>query len=145
MAIPTGEYFQTPKELEKYLQFSYCIKCGACIAACPTMATDREYLGPTALAQAYRYNTYSRDGGFKARKDMVEFIYGVFSCHYAGECSRVCPKGVDSARAIQLMKRELVLDYLKLKRHKKPALALNPSEREEQKPRTLAPPFTGEC
>ena len=145
MTNPTGEYFQTPQELERYLQFTYCIKCGACIAACPTMATDRDYLGPTALAQAYRYNTDSRDGGFKARKDIVEFPHGVFSCHYAGECSRVCPKGVDPARAIQLMKRELVLDYLKLKRHKKPALALNPSERKEQKPRTLAPPFTVKC
>ena len=145
MRNPTGEYFQTPQELERYLQFSYCIKCGACIAACPTMATDRDYLGPTALAQAYRYNTDSRDGGFKARKDRVEFFHGVFNCHYAGECSRVCPKGVDPARAIQLMKRELVFDYLKLKRHKKPAFALNSSERKEQKPRTLAPPLTVKC
>ena len=142
MTNPTGEYFQTPQELEKYLQFTYCIKCGACIAACPTMATDRDYLGPTALAQAYRYNTDSRDGGFKARKDMVDVSHGVFNCHYAGECSRVCPKGVDPARAIQLMKRELVLDYLKLKRPKKPALALNSSKRGEQKLKILAPPFT---
>jgi len=142
MTNPTGEYFQTPQELEKYLQFTYCIKCGACIAACPTMATDRDYLGPTALAQAYRYNTDSRDGGFKARKDMVDVSHGVFNCHYAGECSRVCPKGVDPARAIQLMKRELVLDYLKLKRHKKPAHALKCSERVEQKPKVSAPPFT---
>ena len=28
--------------------------------------------------------------------------------------ARVCPKGVDPAKAIQLMKRELVLDYLHL-------------------------------
>ena len=142
MANPTGEYFQTPQELERYLQFTYCIKCGACIAACPTMATDRDYLGPIALAQAYRYNTDSRDDGFKARKDMVDVSHGVFNCHYAGECSRVCPKGVDPARAIQLMKRNLVLDYLKLKRHKKPAHALKSSERVEQKPKVSAPPFT---
>ena len=39
---PTGEYWQTPHELERYLQFSYCIKCGCCMAACPTVATDPE-------------------------------------------------------------------------------------------------------
>jgi len=141
---PTGEYFQTPQDLERYLQFTYCIKCGACMAACPTMATDREYLGPTALAQAYRYNADSRDYGFKARKNKVAVSHGVFSCHYAGECSNVCPKGVDPARAIQLMKRELVLDYLKLKRLKKPACAIDASNRGEQKQKILAPPFTVE-
>jgi hypothetical protein len=49
---------------------------------------------------------------------------------------------VDPARAIQLIKRELVLDYLKLKRHKKLAYALKCSERVEQKPKVSAPPFT---
>jgi succinate dehydrogenase / fumarate reductase iron-sulfur subunit len=144
MSEPTGEYFQTPQELEKYLQFTYCIKCGCCMAACPTRATDPEYLGPVSLTQAYRYCKDSRDDGFKARKNKVAVSHGVFNCHYAGECSRVCPKGVDPARAIQLMKRELVLDYLKLKRHKKPAHALKCSERVEQKPKVSAPPFTVE-
>lgn len=144
MSEPTGEYFQTPQELEKYLQFTYCIKCGCCMAACPTRATDPEYLGPVSLTQAYRYCKDSRDDGFKARKNKVAVSHGVFNCHYAGECSRVCPKGVDPARAIQLMKRELVLDYLKLKRHKKPAPALKCSERVEQKPKVSAPPFTVE-
>jgi len=142
MTNPTGEYFQSPQELEKYLQFTYCIKCGCCMAACPTRATDPEYLGPVSLTQAYRYCKDSRDNGFKARQNKVAVPHGVFSCHYAGECSNVCPKGVDPARAIQLMKRELVLDYLKLKRHKKPAPARNPSERKEQKPKVSAPPFT---
>ena len=46
---PTQEYWQSPHELEHYLQFSYCIKCGCCIAACPTMATDPQYAGPMPL------------------------------------------------------------------------------------------------
>jgi len=44
---PQGEFYQSPTELERYLQFSYCIKCGCCMAACPTLATDIRYLGPT--------------------------------------------------------------------------------------------------
>ena len=46
---------------------------------------------------------------------------GPWRCHFAGECSQVCPKGVDPAKAIQLMKRELVFDLLRLRRRKAPA------------------------
>jgi succinate dehydrogenase / fumarate reductase iron-sulfur subunit len=111
---PTGEYWQSPHQLEQYLEFSYCIKCGCCMAACPTYATDPEYAGPMPLAQAHRYNSDSRDGGFAARKAVLTGERGPWRCHFAGECSRVCPKGADPARAIQLMKRQLVFDYLKL-------------------------------
>lgn len=142
MENPTGEFFQTPHELEEYLQFTYCIKCGCCMAACPTMATDREYLGPVALAQAYRYNTDSRDGGYEMRKGIVGAAHSAFNCHYAGECSNVCPKGVDPARAIQLMKRDLVLDYLKLKKRKKPCRVMGVHSDVERKPPIPFPPYT---
>jgi succinate dehydrogenase / fumarate reductase iron-sulfur subunit len=125
---PTGEFWQSAHELERYLQFSYCIKCACCMAACPTVATDPLYSGPMPLAQAHRYNTDTRDGGFAARREGLAGEAGPWRCHYAGECSRVCPKGVDPARAIQLMKRELVLDYLRLRRAKCPAkVAAKPS------------------
>ena len=114
LAQPTGEYWQSPHQLEQYLEFSYCIKCGCCMAACPTYATDPDYAGPMPLAQAHRYNSDSRDGGFDARKALLSGGRGPWRCHFAGECSRVCPKGVDPARAIQLMKRQLVMDYFRL-------------------------------
>ncbi len=117
---PTGEYWQSSEELENYLQFSYCIKCGCCMAACPTVATDPVYSGPMPLGQAQRYNSDSRDGGFAHRKKVLSGERGPWRCHYAGECSRACPKGVDPAKAIQLMKRELVLDYLRLRRGHEP-------------------------
>ncbi len=106
---PTGEYWQTPHELERYLQFSYCIKCGCCMAACPTVATDPKYSGPMPLAQAHRYNSDTRDGGFARRRELLSVGSGPWRCHFAGECSQVCPKGVDPAKAIQLMKQDLVL------------------------------------
>lgn len=111
---PTDQYWQSPHQLEQYLQFSFCIKCGCCMAACPTVATDPVYSGPQPLAQGYRYLIDSRDGGFDERKRVLAGDAGPWRCHYAGECSNVCPKGVDPARAIQLMKRELVFDYLRL-------------------------------
>ena len=120
---PTAEYWQSPEELEHYLQFSYCIKCGCCMAGCPTYATDPVYSGPMPLTQSHRYNADGRDGGFAARKVVLFGERGPWRCHYAGECSRVCPKGVDPAKAIQIMKRELVLSYLHLRKQKCPSAA----------------------
>ena len=126
VAQPTGEYWQSPHQLEQYLEFSYCIKCGCCMAACPTYATDSDYAGPMPLAQAHRYNADSRDGGFDERKKLLSGGRGPWRCHFAGECSRVCPKGVDPARAIQLMKRQLVFEYLRLWKQPCPASLAKP-------------------
>ena len=123
---PTGEYWQSAHQLEEDLQFSYCIKCGCCMAACPTYATDPQYSGPMPLAQAHRYNADSRDGGFKQRREVMAGERGPWKCHFAGECSQVCPKGVDPAKAIQLMKRALVLDYLRLWKQPCPASVAKP-------------------
>jgi succinate dehydrogenase / fumarate reductase iron-sulfur subunit len=49
---PTGEYCQSQQELLNYLQFAYCIKCGLCLSACPTVATSDSYTGPQALTQS---------------------------------------------------------------------------------------------
>ncbi|MCX5801795.1 MAG: succinate dehydrogenase iron-sulfur subunit [Candidatus Eisenbacteria bacterium] len=116
---PTGEFFQSAEELDRYLQFAYCIKCGLCMAACPTVATDRKYLGPQPLAQAYRYSADSRDEGLAERKDVVFSPHGAFRCHFAGACSEACPKGVDPAFGIQLLKRQAFAGALGLLRRRK--------------------------
>ena len=122
---PAGEFYQSPEQLEGYLQFTYCIKCGCCMAACPTLATDARYLGPMPLTAAQRYNEDTRDAGRRDRSAVTGASNGAFRCHYAGECSRACPKGVDPARAIQFLKRRLVLDYLHLARRPIPCQKLH--------------------
>ena len=98
------EFLQTPEDVEKYLQFSYCIKCGLCNSGCPTMATDKSFIGPQGLGQAYRYVADGRDKGKKERLKVVDESHGIWRCHFAGTCSHVCPKGVDPAMAIQLLR-----------------------------------------
>ena len=141
---PKGGFIQSSEELMNYLQFSHCTKCGACMAACPTVAIDSDFLGPMPLTAAHRYNVDSRDEGFELRKSKISALHGVFNCHYAAECSSVCPKGVDPARAIQLMKRDLILSLLKLKR-KRTRAPLAPSPTASAKPKKdvpQAPEFT---
>ena len=102
------DLIQTPEELEKFIQFSGCIKCGLCNSACPTMATDTSFVGPQALAQAYRYIADNRDKGKDQRLRIIDDSHGIWRCHTAGSCSQVCPKGVDPAMGIQLLRGYLL-------------------------------------
>jgi succinate dehydrogenase / fumarate reductase iron-sulfur subunit len=111
------EFIQKPEDVEMYLQFSYCIKCGLCYSACPTVGTDKRFPGPQALAQMYRYLIDNRDDATKERLRIVDDRHGVWRCHFAGSCSTVCPKGVDPALGIQLL-RAYLLGYGKEKRKK---------------------------
>ena len=102
------EFPQSPEELEQYIQFANCIKCGLCNSACPTMATDSSFIGPQALAQAYRYVADNRDKGKDSRLKIIDESHGIWRCHFAGSCSQVCPKGVDPAMGIQFLRGYLL-------------------------------------
>jgi len=136
---PKRELKQTPEELESYLQFSYCIKCGLCVSACPTAATDKEFLGPQALAQAYRYSADSRDEGLKARMEAIDLTHGIFNCHLGSACSEACPKGVDPALAIQFLKKEVVTHSWGIKSFRKGAEEMPPMEH-KPKPNAVKAP-----
>jgi succinate dehydrogenase / fumarate reductase, iron-sulfur subunit len=103
-----SEFKQSPEDVNKYLQFSYCIKCGLCYSACPVVATDVRFPGPQALAQAYRYFMDTRDNAAKERMNIVDNKHGIWRYHFAGSCSAVCPKGVDPALGIQLFRGYLM-------------------------------------
>ena len=105
---PEREFLQSPKELQEYIQFAGCIKCGLCNSVCPTMATDSKFVGPQALAQAYRYVGDSRDHGRESRLKVIDESHGIWRCHFAGSCSQVCPKGVDPAMGIQMLRGYLM-------------------------------------
>jgi fumarate reductase iron-sulfur subunit len=108
-----GEYLQTPAELEEYKQFSMCINCMLCYSACPVYGLDPDFLGPAAIALAQRYNLDSRDQGGHERLDVLSEAGGVWACTFVGECTRVCPKHVDPAGAIQRYKVTAVTESVK--------------------------------
>jgi fumarate reductase iron-sulfur subunit len=106
-----GEYTQTPEELAAYKQYSMCINCMLCYAACPVYQNNEDFLGPAILALAQRYNHDSRDSGQDQRHELIWASEGVWDCTFIGECSVVCPKHVDPAGAIQQAKVESTLGW----------------------------------
>lgn len=125
---PVGEYFQSHQELINYIQFAYCIKCGLCLAACPTAATSDKFIGPQSLTQAWRYTIDSRDEGAGERAEQLYSSHGVYRCHFAGTCSQVCPKGVDPALAIQLAKKEAFVRAFGIRKQRRAARVAPPVE-----------------
>jgi fumarate reductase iron-sulfur subunit len=108
-----GEYLQTPEQHEAYKQYSMCINCLLCYAACPVYGLDPGFIGPAAIALAQRYNMDSRDQGAQERMDVLAQHEGAWGCTFVGECTKVCPKHVDPAGAIQRYKLTAALDRFK--------------------------------
>ena len=111
--ISQGEYLQTPAQLENYRQFSMCINCLLCYAACPVYGLDNMFTGPAAIALAQRYNLDSRDQGSHERLEILSEHEGMWGCTFVGECTEVCPKHVDPAGAIQQYKVDAAMDWFK--------------------------------
>lgn len=107
------EFLQTPAEMDEYTQYSMCINCMLCYAACPVYAIEPDFLGPAAIALAQRYNLDSRDQGSHQRLDVLATAAGVWACTYVGECTSACPKGVDPAGAIQRYKLTAAMQTLR--------------------------------
>ncbi len=108
-----GEYLQSPAELAQYKQYSMCINCMLCYAACPVAGHEDEFLGPAALALGHRYNRDSRDRGQAERLDVMLAGEAIWGCTFVGECTVVCPKHVDPAGAIQQAKAVSAQEYFK--------------------------------
>jgi fumarate reductase iron-sulfur subunit len=111
--LSEGEYLQTPEELDEYKQFSMCINCMLCYAACPIYGLDPQFIGPAAIALAQRYNLDGRDEGAPERLEILSQHEGIWGCTFVGECTKVCPKHVDPAGAIQRYKLDASLAWLK--------------------------------
>jgi fumarate reductase iron-sulfur subunit len=113
LPVSEGEYLQTPAQMDEYQQYSMCINCMICYAACPVYGLDEQFVGPAAIALAQRYNLDSRDQGARDRLDVLIHPDGLWGCTFVGECTRACPKDVDPAGAIQRYKLTAATESLK--------------------------------
>ncbi len=111
--LAEGEYLQTPEQLDTYKPFSMCINCLLCYAACPIVGLEPSFIGPAAIALARRYNLDSRDQAATERLEILSEDDGMWQCTFVGECSKVCPKSVDPAGAIQQYKLDGTAHWFK--------------------------------
>jgi fumarate reductase iron-sulfur subunit len=109
--VEAGEFKQSPAELKRYKQYTLCINCMLCYAACPEYGLVPKFIGPAAISLAHRYNEDSRDGGREQRQQEIASNEGVWECSFVGACSEVCPEHVDPAGALQQVKIKSTVDW----------------------------------
>lgn len=109
---PEQERRQTPAQLARFANATRCIQCGCCTSACPIVWHNGEYFGPAALTRLARYVFDSRDSATAERLALAASEEGAWRCHTIFNCSEDCPKGVQTAEAIQALKRGVALRLL---------------------------------
>ncbi|HEY9662505.1 MAG TPA: succinate dehydrogenase/fumarate reductase iron-sulfur subunit, partial [Allocoleopsis sp.] len=79
--VPEREFLQTPEERDRLNQVGNCILCGACYSECNAREVNADFVGPHALAKAYRTIADSRDSQTESRlQDYSEGTKGVWGC-----------------------------------------------------------------
>ena len=91
---PEEEYVAPGEDMLHLTGVMSCIMCGACASDCTVLEVDRNFLGPAALAKAYRFVGDPRDDADKERLDKYSQYGGIWDCTRCMECVQVCPKGV---------------------------------------------------
>ena len=106
---PEKERLQSPEEREELDGLYECILCACCSTSCPSYWWNGDrYLGPAILLQAYRWIVDSRDEDTGTRLDDLEDPFRLYRCHTIMNCAKVCPKGLNPAKAIAEIKKMMV-------------------------------------
>uniref|UniRef100_A0A343UXZ2 Succinate dehydrogenase [ubiquinone] iron-sulfur subunit n=1 Tax=Paralemanea sp. TaxID=2048601 RepID=A0A343UXZ2_9FLOR len=107
--VTNREYFQSKKDRAKLDGLYECILCACCTSSCPSYWWNHDkYLGPAVLLQSYRWIADTRDHKTKQRLDFLNHKMRLFRCHTIMNCSKICPKGLNPAKAISLIKYNLL-------------------------------------
>jgi succinate dehydrogenase / fumarate reductase iron-sulfur subunit len=110
--IPEREYIVPHEAMVDVTQSMACIQCGACVSDCLSMEVDPEFIGPAALAKAYRFVGDPRDAEhFERLKDLAEDEHGIYDCTHCFNCIDACPKGVAPMSQIMRLRRLAGTDF----------------------------------
>jgi succinate dehydrogenase / fumarate reductase, iron-sulfur subunit len=104
---PEREYVVEPESMIDITQSMACIQCGACVSSCLSMEADPDFIGPAALAKAYRFVGDPRDAETKERlHDLAHDPHGIYDCTHCFSCIDACPKGVAPMDQIMRLRRQ---------------------------------------
>ena len=103
---PEREYIVPPESMIDVTQSMACIQCGACVSSCLSMEADPDFIGPAALAKAYRFVGDPRDAETRERlHDLAQDPHGIYDCTHCFSCIDACPKGVAPMDQIMRLRR----------------------------------------
>jgi succinate dehydrogenase / fumarate reductase iron-sulfur subunit len=110
--VPEREYIVPRETMVDVTQSMACIQCGACVSDCLAMEVDPDFVGPAALAKAYRFVGDPRDDQhFERLKDLAEDPHGIYDCTHCFMCIDACPKDVAPMSQIMRLRRRAIHDY----------------------------------
>jgi succinate dehydrogenase / fumarate reductase, iron-sulfur subunit len=103
---PQREHIVPRESMVDVTQTMACIQCGACVSDCLAMEVDPGFIGPAALAKAYRFVGDPRDEERHARlNDLAQDPQGIFDCTHCFKCVEACPKDVNPMGQIMRLRR----------------------------------------
>ena len=104
--VPEREYIVPHENMVDVTQTMACIQCGACVSDCLSMEIDPLFIGPAALAKAYRFVGDPRDAEHRERlNDLSEDEHGIYDCTHCFNCIDACPKDVAPMSQIMRLRR----------------------------------------
>ena len=109
---PEAEYIASNEAMLHLSNVTACIMCGSCVSDCTVMEVDPTFLGPAALAKAYRFTADPRDGDENgvstSRLEELTKPSGMWDCTRCMECVAACPKGVAPMDRIMAMRDQAI-------------------------------------
>jgi succinate dehydrogenase / fumarate reductase iron-sulfur subunit len=110
--VPEREYIVSKESMVDVTQTMGCIQCGACVSDCLAMEVDPGFIGPAALAKAYRFVGDPRDDQHEIRlRDLAEDPQGIYDCTHCFKCVEACPKDVNPMGQIMRLRRIAGSDF----------------------------------
>lgn len=104
--VPEREYLVDREAMVDVTQSMACIQCGACVSECLAMEVDPLFIGPAALAKAYRFVGDPRDATRHERlQDLSQDPHGIYDCTHCFKCVEACPKDVNPMGQIMRLRR----------------------------------------
>lgn len=108
--IQSPSNLQISKKDEKKIdKQSDCILCQSCYSACPVLDYNSEFLGPYALTKSYRYIEDKKESQTITKLDAIQ-KNGIWDCTLCGNCTMVCPQGIDPKADISELRNVSVIN-----------------------------------